>query len=482
MSELQNVNWQQLNEKSELESGKLYLCSHTKNPKDDEIITTTYYEKGDIVHVRVDETIDFGKETAEKKLLAKIFGHIKNCAIPETGLYIITDKYGMIQNGEDEQYQYCTQRPVCIGNPVSETPCYFAPIPPDPDAKNETEETVPVDTIKQQQREELVANVNADPIMRECVKAMIQDTKPWDGEIEVPLNGLIYCIEADSVWYAVYDCWTIAKTLADTPKKERNETAAKAAKLIDAKVEDNTKYWKIINNFCNNHNIKTALNRHLTNLHLLYLAERNASFYAIREHMLNKKDAIWLSNIDVLQDAYAKSRIPARLSRVIKLIELKAPEIIMINELRLLAIQLLVVRNPGCEVHVLPNYTDIFSVDAYGNRGEIETCKALIGDEELFYAYKDPNEDPDDKTETEDANVVDIPIEPETSNTETEDNNPETDRTYVCLWAPNFMMRRGMGKCVIFNNLDHTYLRDENGEIRLFDDCPYEFLKELNNE
>lgn len=468
MSELQNVNWQELNKESELESGRLYLCSHTKDPKNDEIMKLTYYEKGDIVPVPVNESLDFGKETAEEKLLASIFGHRKNCAIPETGLYDITDKYGMTQTGEDEPYQYCIKRPICIENPVSETPCYFAPIPSEPGTETETTNT---GTIKQKRREELAANVNADPTMKECVKSMIQNAKPWDGKIKIPLNGLIYSINADSVWRAVYDCWNAAKTLAAIPEKERKEAATK---LIETEQEDEMKCWGIVEDFCKKHDIKTKLNHHFTNLHLLYLENENASFYAIREYMMNRKGAIWLSNIDVLQDAYAKYRIPSRLSRVIKLIELKAPEIIMINELRLFATHLLVVRNPGCGIHVLPNYTKIFGVDAYGNRSEMGTCPALIGDEELYYAY-DAYKDPEYTEET-----VNMNAELEPFNTESENDNSHTDRPYGCAWTPNFMMRRGMNKCVIFNSVDHTYLRDENGEIRLFDDCPREALDELN--
>lgn len=469
------INWQKFVEETELENRKEYMVCIPGSDNDDALLEhATYYDKGTVVNIHMDEDkMPAGMESSpEERLLKALFGATKPFVIPEDGFYLLTGDYGVNEEQNNGAFLGCREQPICRGNrqgwrlEKDSLPVYWAEIPILPDGlKLAGQETATnkarkkASEAEESQYAELMDQIASDPVTQAAYKSLCGEAMPGDAAFEKMIGQAVYAVTPHQIALTIIYTWDMCKAICGVPEEE---FLGIRAKLQNVKASEMEKAQADLAAFCKERNIPAPL-RMLMFRYTEYLAEDCKDFYYYRNKLLSANNLYSLNMLAVLQESWAKSTLPFRVGRLVKLMRIGAPEIILINELRILVERILASKNGDRIICVGPDFDAMYGVYPDGSRGE-RHCE--FGDKELFLLPEEP--DPEEETEEDASEEMEVPEEEDDAEKEPEPVLGVDYPWFAVVLAPNFLMR----KClfVLWDNQNGTYLRDENGEIEQFDD------------
>lgn len=437
------VDWQRYTADTELESGENYLVYQIIGDYSGKMLVATYHDKGDVVHpkLRDDYKLEGKEATAEERLLYAVFGKSRSVTIPENGFYIMTGDYGI-----DDEYEGCVEMPVCVGNASEDEsaacPCYWANLPLEPESYGPSSE--PVQVVKndkiQKDLDDVQAKLDEDPLSLKVYQSLAGQHSLGERFVR-PFGPCMYRVSCR---------WLADRTLAVIQMCRNLSVEAVSDEALDKlldgfmelSVEDRVqRLSKAMPNL-------SASERAYVYQAVMFLAgdsEGLPGFYEIRDSLMRHGGTRALDSVRILQEAHFRRSLPFRLGRLAKLYRLGAPEVILVNEARMCVEVLTGIRDSGNIVNVDDEaLVAMFGIHADGSRAE-GPCEE--GDMELI--------DVDDEVKT---NWREQGLK---------------QRTFA--FVPNFMLQKSKGRMgCVFDRETWTYLRDENGEIRLFETAPEE--------
>lgn len=451
------VDWKPFTGHEKLKSGKTYMVfeiMNLKNEKCGKPHFATYYDRGDVVRPSLRQDFDVkGKpDTPEGRLMEAIFGKTRACVIPHSGFYIMTGDYGI-----DDEFEGCTEMPVCVGNAVTEPereacPCMWAEMPLEP-ADFAYTENVRYNRNRTEDEQKLYDNLNArlqaDNVALEAFYgACGKDRSVDDVPLERPLGPCMYRLSSVKMAERILGIAETCRKLAAVPEDELSDFQ----KRFHAMKPDDGQ--KVLAKFMEDHDIRRKLVSYVIDA-LLFVSVSNGShdipsFCWCRDRILSRGGTRALDTPAVLQEARGRASIPWRIGRIVRLMRLGAPDVILHNEIRIAAETESMFRDVDAIISVNPDlFADEYGVWPDGTRREGKPCK--VGDSELVHLDEE-DEDPDDWT--------------------------EDGQRYIWAFSPNFLMRSDGAP--ILDREKHVYLRDDAGNVILYEDAPDELLKQLN--
>lgn len=463
------VDWNKLGKDTRLDNKGTYMVC-TADGDTCDIRFATWYEKGTVVAVGIadDATIDGQEPTAEERLLRALFGRQRPFVVPEDGFYILTGDYGVNEEEYNGAFEDCKEQLVCVGNRYGwdggsmAVPAYWAEVPILPDGLRLQSERRPSKAFATELTAKRLAEVekgmDEDGIAEQVYRSVLHDI-PYDGPAqEFPLGSAVYSVSP--LWFAaeLLAAHAVCEAIVKTPEQAFLDLHDTLAEMTDDAAIDLK-----IDGFCHEHGIPRK-ERWLMFQYVRALREDCKDFYWHRDRILARGGTHALDTVAVLQEALAYTKIPFWVARVVKMDRLGAPDIIRLNELRMLMEYLTMGKLARQIVRVQPDFDQTYGVQPDGSRGS-RWCK--YGDMELCNLPAsvpgDIDEDEDDKDEPqeEDTRVIGI------------------DYSYFAVTnAPNFLMRKY--RFVIWDNATHAYVRDAAGRIEGYDKFPKERLAAMN--
>lgn len=469
------IDWNKLGRDTRLTNKGTYMVC-TADGDTCDIRFATWYEKGTVVSVGIadDVKIDGQAPTAEERLLRALFGRRRSFVVPEDGFYIMTGDYGVDEEGHNGAFEDCKEQLVCAGNrygwdggPMA-VPSYWAEVPILPDGLRLPSERRPSKPFASERMARRLAEVEKgmaeDRIAEQVYQSVFHDV-PYDGPAqELLLGSAVYSVQP--LWFAMelLAVHAICGAMAKTPEQAFLDLHDEMAAMADDAAIDLR-----IDGFCQEHDIpqkdRWLMFQYIRALRVRALQEDHKDFYWHRDRILAKGGTHALDTAAVLQEALAYTRIQFRVARLVKLERLEAPDVIRLNELRMLTEYLAMGRLGNQIVQVRSDFDQTYGVQPDGSRGS-RWCK--FGDMELGMlpqpAPDDAEEDTDDgEDEAREKNArvigVDYPY-------------------FAATNAPNFLMRKH--RFVIWDNVKHEYVRDASGRIEGYDKFPKDRLAAMN--
>lgn len=459
------INWQKLTEETELENRKEYMVCVPSDNETASLKYAAYYDKGTMIDIPMAEGAEpAGKEpTAEERLLKVLFGVHKPFVVPEDGFYVLTADYGISETENNGAFAGCTEQAICLGNRYGwndvegALPIYWAETPLLPDGLKLDNQKTTSDPIWRPSDEkeiaELMERIASDPVMNPVYKHFCKETVPGDGAKDYLIGQAVYSVTPRQIAHMVDSAWAMSKALSEVSEQAFLDIRKKVKGMT---VEDGT---KTLADFCEKHHIPGP-GRRLMFHYTDYLQDNCKDFYYHRDKQMAAGGMHSLNMPAVLQEAWAKSTLPYRVGRLVKLVALEAPEVILINELQILVERLLATKCGDRIVCVGSDFDAMYGVFPDGSRG---TRHCEYGDKELYLIP----EEPDPNEELPEDEEMDVPEELQ------DEEEPEPVLGVDYPWfaitlAPNFLMR----KCrfVLWDNAKGVYLRNVDGEIETFND------------
>lgn len=466
------VNWQKFDKNSDLVNKQLYMVCEAMDGNAGSLNFAHYYEKGTVVEIKIDDMYKIaGQEpSAEERLLRALFGNHKSYVIPEDGFYLITGDYGVDEKEANGAFEGCCEQAVCIGTRNGWTgegdgaiPVYWAELPVLPDGRAYFGETAwcrPRKESVPESGEDLYEKIQADPVLAGCYRSICRNAVPGDANVDYGAGAAVYSVSPYSIASACAGIHTLAGVLAGIPEDEflklHEEVAAADLKTARCLMES----------FFQDHGFPSEF-RWMTVHYISALRDAAHDFYYCRDKRLSEGGLRSLNVPAVLQEAWAMSTLPFRIARYVKLLGMGAPEIILVNELRVLVERFVAGKMGQHLVHVLPNFDEMFGVDPYGARGAV---RCAFGDKELELIQEDGPSDADDGADPEEAEAMEEVLGcPCSGYRERKEPVVGVDVPFFAVVpAPNFLMR----KCrfVLWDNTNYEYLKCGDGGIEQFQD------------
>lgn len=464
------VDWNKLGKDTRLDNKGTYMVC-TADGDTCDIRFATWYEKGTVVSVGIadDATIDGQEPTTEERLLRALFGRQRPFVVPEDGFYILTGDYGVDEEEYNGAFEDCKEQLVCVGNRYGwdggsmAVPAYWAEVPILPDGLRLQSERRPSKAFATELMAKRLAEAEKgmaeDRIAEQAYQSVFHDV-PYNGPAqELPLGSAVYSVQP--LWFAMelLSVHAVCGAMAKTPEQAFLDLHDELSAMTDdAAIETR------IDGFCHEYGIPRK-ERWLMFQYVRALRQDCKDFYWHRDRILARGGTHALDTAAVLQEALAYTRIPFWVARFVKLGRLGAPDIIRLNDLRMLMEYLTMGKLARQIVRVQPDFDQTYGVQPDGSRGE-RWCK--LGDMELGMlphpVADSPEEDGDDgkdEAHEEDTRVIGV------------------DYPYFAVTnAPNFLMRKH--RFVIWDNAKHEYVRDASGRIEGYDKFPKERLAAMN--
>ncbi len=447
------VDWNKFTGEEKLESGKTYLVFSVTDGTKGKPVFAVYYKKGDVVRpaLRKDYALHGAPDTPEERLLEAIFGRTRACVIPYDGFYVMTGDYGI-----DDGFEGCSEMPVCFGNavvddPKEACPCFWAEAPLEP-AGFEPVGAGSLPDIRDEKilarYDELNARLEADEMLRAAFDGLCGYHAAVDGKsFERPLGPCTYELSTSKAAERVVRIADCCRALSGIDEDEVTRFAIEMRKL------DSETATKSMADFLDRH----GMSHLLAGYTMQYLMARSAeagdydlpNFYWFRDKILRRGGSRSLDTPAVMQEALGHSRVPMRIARIVKLLRLGAPDVIIQNEVRVCAETECMFRDAGRIVSVDADaFADTYGIWPDGSRREGKACH--VGDAEL------------------------VALDPEAENPWAPGDGPR----YIWAFSPNFLMRKSGAP--ILDREERAYLKDDDGQIRLFEDEPVDELAKLN--
>lgn len=478
------VDWNKLDGTSVLVNKKTYMVLHV----DEDTCTpvfATWYEQGTVVDVGLSDDMDMGEVTAEEKLLFCIFGKSRTFVIPEDGFYVMTADYGVDPTEYGGAFQHCKEQPICFGNRYGwekkggAVAAYWAEVPVLPGGLRLPSEDRPSMTLADCMDDkiaEVEARLANDRIAAQVVDTILGPSDSLRGTVDKFMAGVVYALPRAWAADLVLGAHELCVKLSKIPEQALRDLWDRVVKL-----EDGKKGRYEVERFC----IDYGLDRNWTWLlfeEFRFLNGDFASFCDIRDKILSRGGIRSLNIPAVLQKALAMYKIPFRIGRCVKMEALGAPEVILVNELRMLAEFVIMAKAGSRIVCVRPDFEYWFGMKPDGSRGD---GYCVYGDMELSQ-LPDPRQEPDEDDEDEDGSDGDTGEESGDGSDGDSGDEDEANGVigvdypyFAGVRVPNFMMRQG--GLAIWDNANKAYVRDEAGNIERHDGCIRDRLDELNS-
>lgn len=472
------IDWNKLGKGTKLENKETYMVC-TADGDTCSIRFATWYEKGTMVAVGIADDAKIGGEepSVEERLLQALFGRQRPFVVPEDGFYVLTADYGVDEEEYNGAFEDCKEQLVCVGNRHGwdggsmAIPAYWAEVPVLPDGLRLLSERRPAKAMATEltakRLEEAEKGMEGDGIADQVYKYVLKDT-PYDAPPrEFPLGQAVYSVSP--LWFAtaLLSVHSLCVAMSKVPEQAFLDFHDELGDM-----DDQAEIEAAINRFCSFHSIPRK-ERWLMFHYIRALREDYRDFYWHRDRILSKGGTHALDLVAVLQEARGLSKIQFWVARVVKMERLQAPEIIRLNELRMLVEYVAMARLASQIVCVRPDFDLVYGVHPDGSRGE-RWCEC--GDMELGMLPQPVPEDAEDEGDEDGDGDPGGGDEEE----EEEGHVIGVDFPYFALtYAPNFMMRKH--RFVIWDNAKHEYVRGEDGRIEGYDECPREKLAAMND-
>ena len=478
------IDWKRLDKSSKLESGKVYMVFMLDNANHTGAFGfATYYKKGDVVKLRLREDYrpGLGAETEEQRLLDAIFGRNKTYIVPMDGLYQQTGDYGVDEKCENGAFKGCAEQLVPAGNTLNDDqdgaiPVFWAECPVVPQGYNLIDDVHAARTIDGDAMGDLRAKLDASKAAMYVYQGLCghsQDKQARlpgdDGNVNVYVKGGICSVTPGMAATLVLGVHGAATKLAAVPDDELKSVAMTLTQ-VDSR-ETGARMW---NNIREKYGLTVKESSYALMI-LTFLSDTQKGFYECRNKLLAARTPDSLDTTRIVIEAYGKSHLPMRLGRLRKLYALNAPEIILFNELRMACEIAAAWKFSNLIVHVTQDFANYFGINPDGTRSE--TCTE-VGDMELYTQYL-KSQECDHKCDACDVAYCDerdgpLPDDIAPADPDEDKNLPR----YSAAYMPNFMMRVP-GVCIV-DNETNTFLRDDDGNIETWTECPRDRLDELN--
>lgn len=468
------VDWQKLTEHTKLTNRKEYMVCVPSEDGTGSFSCATWYEKGTVIHVPMaDDMVPDGMEpTAEERLLRALFGATRPFVIPEDGFYQMICNSDCLRNGSNDEFGGCPEEAVCVGNRygwdggAGALPVYWAETPLLPEGLHADgcsgRIRRPDDEKMKEQDRDLLERISGDAVANAAYRGLCEEAVPGDDAVDLMIGQAVYSITPRQAGTTVDSAWAMCRAIAAVSDQEflRLKRDMKGKKAEEAE--------RVLRSFCKRWEIP-GFQLGLLFRYMDYLLDDCRGFYDYRDRRLTRGGLGSLHMPAVLQEAWARASLPYRVGRFVKLLQIGAPEIILANELRVLAERLLAAKDGDRIVYVGPDFDAMYGVLPDGSRGE-RHCE--YGDKELQLVPKEPDPDGEFPEGDGDAMEMELPEE-ETKEDEGTEETPEPVLGVDYPWfavlpAPNFLMR----KCrfVLWDNEKAAYLRDADGNVEPFAD------------
>ena len=479
------IDWKRLDKNSGLISGKEYMCFSIDRANMAGCIGfARYYNKGDVVKLalREDYRPNTQAPTAEQRLLDALFGRTKTYIVPVDGLYQQTGDYGVDEKCENGAFKGCSEQLVLAGNTLDDDtdgaiPVFWAECPVLPEGYTLFEDIHPPRTQDGEALSDLRLKLEQSKAAMYVYQGLCghsQDKQALlpgdDGSVNVYIKGAVCSVTPQMAANLVLSVQSAAAKIAMIPEGDVMNLNVDITGAPDR--ETATRIW---HDFMEKHSI-TVKESSYALMAVTAIADRPAGFYACRDKILARKTPDALDNVRVVIEAYGKSHLPGRIARLARLMRLNAPDIILMNELRMACEIAAAWKFTNTIIHVTQDFSDSFGINPDGTRSS--SCSE-VGDAELYRKFLD-SQDCDHNCDGCDVRYCEerdgplpesvIPAEPEP-----EDNDKPR---FVPAYMPNFMMR--VPGVIIVDSETDTFVRDENGEIEVWVECPRDRLEELN--
>ncbi|MCM1441852.1 MAG: hypothetical protein NC131_21965, partial [Roseburia sp.] len=431
-----------------------------------------------------------------------IFGKERDYVVPRDGLYIMTSDYGVDEEAENRAFEGCSKMLVPVGNKLSPgdpeaLPAYWAEAPLVPDGFDEDapKPAAPGYTLPGEPTDQdLCEMLENDPVAMGAYRGLMGHYA-GNGPVPMPggrdgcdlcLCGAVYSLTPRRVASHVLSVWNLAKKIGPVTE----EDAAAFHGEIQACRGDSAKTTAVWDRFkarfgINGREAAMALQ------HLDFLNDRHKGFYQARDRILSNGGLRSLWSPGVVLDAYGATKAPIRIARTARLAQLGAPEIILVNELRLAVEFRILAKEGACVTGITDKFAGFFGINPDGTRSD--KCSGM-GDLELEALYE-PGLEADGVEQASGSETEGFePDDPEDTGSapcysdKNCGNEPGSDpcadcpcrKRWTCTYMPNFMMRQA--GCTVFDNLENKYLRDGDGNIQVFGKYPKELLDRLNSQ
>ncbi len=476
------IDWKRLEKSSGLESGKEYLVfAPDKESMSGVPFFAVYYEQGDVVKLplRDDYRADDKEPTNETRLLAAIFGRMRDYIVPMDGLYEQTGDYGVDEKSENGAFEGCSQQLVLVGNTLPDgaegaVPVFWAECPVLPAGYALMASRTDAKCIDREYASDLRAALESDPDALYAYQGLCGTKSapmPGDDErAEIRVKGA-FCDESpERVASLVLSVAGAAKKLAAIPD---SDLQAFDKEFHDAGGhEAAARCW---NRFREARGITLKEGTYALK-YLAWRADEAAGFYKCRDRILARGGSGALDSAKVVIEAYGMSQFPPRIARLVKLMSIGAPAVILQNELRMACEFAAAWRLAGSVSRVTPDFAECFGINPDGTRSG--SCSE-VGDAELMHEWLQSQDCGHDCEHCDvmycDERDGEIPeLAPEDDGEE----EPAEVPRYGIAYMPNFMMRQK--GAVILDSLEHRFVRDGDGNIEVWTTCPKERLEQLN--
>lgn len=459
------IDWKKLDGDTALKNRKEYLLAVPMDSGEASLDKAVYYEKGTVIDIPLkDGALPSGKAmTAEERLLVALFGAGKPFVVPEDGFWKVTADYGVDEYEKNGAFAGCREQAVCLGNrrgwgdEPGGIPVWWTemPILPKGDRPERQEAVKPEGLYRDFGG--MLERIQSDPIAASAYKYFCGDASDPDAMADVTIGQAVYSLTAYSVAMALDSAWAMCRALAEVPE----EAVLELRESMDGVPVDTAA--AAFESFCGRYAIPAA-RRRLVFCYADYLREDCDDFYHYRDKLMSAGGLKSLNMPAVLQESWARASLPWRVGRLTKLTAMGCPDVILANELRVLAERLLAIANGRSIVCVGPGFDAMYGVMPDGSRGS-RHCE--WGDKELqLIPEEKPDADPG--ADAEEAVEMELPGE---EAPEAEKPEPIVGVDYpwfAVVPSPNFLMR----KCryVLWDNTGIGYVRDKDGEIVQFQD------------
>ena len=460
------IDWKKFNEDTMLENRKEYLLAIPMDSGEASLDKAVYYEKGTVIDIPLKEgALPSGKElTAEERLLVALFGAGKPFVVPEDGFWKLTGDDGVDEAAMNGAFEGCREQAVCLGNrhgweeAEGGIPVWWAEMPILPVSGNAAPRKADGPEGLRKDFAELLERIQSDTVAANVYKYFCGKISDADEGLDLIIGQAVYSLTPYSVALVLDSAWAMCRALAKVPEQE---IAGLPEKMRGMDTEKATELFK---GFCEKYGIPNAARRlvfHCAD----FLNDDCDDFYCFRDKLLRAGGLNSLNMPAVLQESWARSSLPYRVGRLVKLIVLGVPDIILANELRILVERLLAARNGRFIVCVGPDFDAAYGVMPDGSRG---SRRCAYGDKELQLLPEEMPDDGDPGTDAEDAEEMELPQEEEHQKEKPEPVIGVDYPWFAVVPAPNFLMR----KCryVLWDNTEIKYVRGEDGDILQFQD------------
>lgn len=459
------IDWKKFDGDTALENKKEYLLAVPMDSGEASLDKAAYYEKGTVIDIPLkDGALPSGKAmTAEERLLVALFGAGKPFVVPEDGFWKLTGDDGVDEAAMNGAFEGCREQAVCLGNrrgwgdEPGGIPVWWAEMPILPVSGNAAPSKAEKPEGIKKDFAELLERIQSDTVAANVYKHFCGELADADEGLDLMIGQAVYSLTPYSVALVLDSAWAMCRALAKVPEQE---IAGLPEKMHGMGTEKATELFR---GFCERHGLPGAARRlvfHCAD----FLNDDCDGFYHYRDKLMSAGGLKSLNMPAVLQESWARASLPWRVGRLTKLTAMGCPDVILANELRVLAERLLAIANGRSIVCVGPGFDAMYGVMPDGSRGS-RHCE--WGDKELqLIPEEKPDADPG--ADAEEAVEMELPGE---EAPEAEKPEPIVGVDYpwfAVVPAPNFLMR----KCryVLWDNTGIGYVRDKDGEIVQFQD------------